>query len=170
MIKESIRGEQPCTVCILNYREMNMNVWLLLAWICCAAVTGLSYDTVVFRVTDCNKEIYRGFLQTLRTQLSTGTEKYDIPLLPIPSTSIQDLLLVKHFDWDGKPITLVLNRANVYVIAYEAKNVYYLLADTPNNPTLYGTNPHKLSFVGSYEHFNMLQENIEKILIWESAN
>ncbi|KAJ6813363.1 hypothetical protein M6B38_143730 [Iris pallida] len=58
---------------------------------------------------------------------------------------------------------LVLNRTNVYVIAYQAKNVYYLLRDTPNN-TLYGNNPHRFTFTGSYSGLQRVaDENRENI-------
>ncbi|KAJ6813359.1 hypothetical protein M6B38_143710 [Iris pallida] len=123
-----------------------------------------SYNTVEFSVIGCNKRTYRAFLESLRTRSSNGTRVHDILLLPAQSGFRQDLLLVKLFDWKDDSITLVLNRTNVYVIAYQAKNRSYLLADTPNNTELYGNNPHRFSFTGSYiELQRVAGENREKI-------
>ncbi|KAJ6829130.1 hypothetical protein M6B38_359990 [Iris pallida] len=116
---------------------------------------------MVFRVTGCNKKIYISFLESRRTHLKSGTSVHEIPLLPAQSGSQQNLLLVELFDWENEPITLVLNKINVYVIAYQAKNRYYLLDDTPNNK-LYGNNPHKLTFTGSYADLQgVAKENID---------
>nr|AAC49780.1 ribosome inactivating type 1 protein precursor [Iris x hollandica] len=131
-----------------------MKTWLILAVTCIlwATIAGpvASIETVQFRVTGTTRQTYSAFLQTLRTRLSSGSSVHDIPLLPAQSGSQQDLLLVQLFDWDNTPITLVLNRVNAYLVAYQAKNRYYLLSDTPANPQLYGSNPHRLSFTGSY--------------------
>ncbi|KAJ6813397.1 hypothetical protein M6B38_143900 [Iris pallida] len=141
--------------------DSNMVLWTAIvghaAWVCSSSssLTGdghnntLSFDKMVFRVTGCNKKIYIFFLESLRTHLKSGTSVHEIPLLPAQSGSQQNLLLVELFDWDNEPIMLVLNKINVYVIAYQAKNRYYLLDDTPNNPQLYGNNPHRLTFTGN---------------------
>ncbi|KAJ6828928.1 uncharacterized protein M6B38_358980 [Iris pallida] len=89
---------------------------------------------------------------------------YNISLLPAQSGSQQDLLLVELFDWNDKAITLVLNKTNVYVIAYQAKNISYLLRDTLNNTQLYGSKPHRFSFTGSYADLQYVaNENRENI-------
>ncbi|KAJ6813394.1 hypothetical protein M6B38_143885 [Iris pallida] len=149
-----------------------MKVWLFLAatsvlwtaivgpaaWVCSSSLseTGdgdnntLSLDKVAFHVTGSTKKTYSSFLESLRTYLKSVTVVHEIPLLPAQSGSQQNLLLVELFDWDKEPITLVLDRTNAYVIAYQAKNRYYLLADTSDNSQLYGSNPHRLTFTGSY--------------------
>ncbi|KAJ6797233.1 auxin-responsive protein IAA18-like [Iris pallida] len=164
-----------------------MKMWLVLAitcvwwaaivgpaaWVCSSSlsVTGGGHNnapsigTVEFYSTGCNKTTYSAFLVSLRKQLSSGDSVYNISLLPAQSGSQQNLLLVKLFDWENKSITLVLNRTNVYVIAYQAKNISYLLADTPNNTELYGSNPHRFTFTGSYPDLqrvaNESRENID---------
>ncbi|KAJ6824019.1 uncharacterized protein M6B38_129365 [Iris pallida] len=149
-----------------------MKAWIVLAttWVWCAAIVGpvvwvcssslsvtaggrnnISYDRVEFHVKDCTKKSYSAFIESLRTHLSGGTSEYNIPLMRAPDPSgSQELLLVEIFDWDNMPITLVVNLTNAYVIAYQAQNRYYLLRDTPDNPQLYGSNPHRLSFTGRY--------------------
>ncbi|KAJ6829017.1 hypothetical protein M6B38_359425 [Iris pallida] len=162
-----------------------MKMWLVLAitwvwwaaivgpaaWVCSSSlsVTGGGHNnapsigTVEFYATGCNKKTYNTFLESLRTCLSSGERVYNISLLPPQSGSKQDLVFVKLFDWNSDQITLVLNRTNVYVIAYQAKNIYYLLRDTPNN-TLYGNNPHRFTFTGSYSDLqHVADENRENI-------
>nr|AAL55094.1 ribosome-inactivating protein IRAb [Iris x hollandica] len=111
----------------------------------------LPYKKVEFHITGCTKDTYSAFIQSLRTHLSSGTSEYGIPLMRAqnPSSS-QELLLVEIFGWDNEPVTLVLNLVNAYVIAYQAQGHYYLLHDTPDNPQLYGSDAHRLSFDGSY--------------------
>ncbi|KAJ6813368.1 uncharacterized protein M6B38_143755 [Iris pallida] len=167
-------------------QRVNMKMWLVLAITCVwwAAIVGPavwgcssslsvtgggynnapSYDTVEFRAMGCTKKTYSTFLKSLRARLSSGTSVHNIPVLPAQSGSQQDLLLVKLFDWDDEPITLVLNRINAYVIAYQAKSIYYLLADTPNNAQLYGSNPYRFTFTGSYTDLQRVaKDNRENI-------
>nr|3MVG_A Chain A, Ribosome inactivating type 1 protein [Iris x hollandica]3MVG_B Chain B, Ribosome inactivating type 1 protein [Iris x hollandica] len=121
-------------------------------------------ETVEFRVTGTTRRSYSDFLQNLRNRLSSGTSVHDIPLLPAQSGSQQDLLFVRLFDWGNRPITLVLNRVNAYVVAYQAQNRFYLLSDTPANPQVYGNNPHRLTFTGSYGALqNVAKSNRENI-------
>ncbi|KAJ6828920.1 uncharacterized protein M6B38_358940 [Iris pallida] len=164
-----------------------MKMWLVLAitwvwwaaivgpaaWVCSSSlsVTGGGHNnapsigTVEFYATGCNKTTYKAFLESLRKQLCGGDSLYNISLLPAQSGFQQNLLLVKLFDWDNESITLVLNKTNAYVIAYQAKNISYLLDDTPNNTQLYGSNPHRFSFTGSYGDLqrvaNESRENID---------
>ncbi|KAJ6824016.1 uncharacterized protein M6B38_129350 [Iris pallida] len=170
----------------LSAEKMNMKVWMVLttiwvwwaaivgpvAWVCSSSLSmtgggrnNLSYDRVEFHVTDCTRKSYSAFIESLRTHLTGGTNVYDIPLMRAPDPSgSQELLLVRIFDWDNLPITLVVNLTNAYVIAYQARNRYYLLHDTPDNPQLYGSNPHRLSFIGSYGALqNVAGENRENI-------
>ncbi|KAJ6813395.1 hypothetical protein M6B38_143895 [Iris pallida] len=162
-----------------------MKVWLFLAatwvlwtaivgpaaWVCSSSLseTGdgdnntLSFDKVAFHVTGSTKKTYSSFLESLRTHLKSGTVVHEIPLLPAQSGSQQNLLLVELFYLLNEPITLVLNRTNAYVIAYQAKDRYYLLADTSDNPQLYGSNPHRLTFTGTYIDLERVATNREKI-------
>lgn len=127
------------------------------AWVVCSSISmtggdrgynNLAIDRVVFSVVNCDRKSYTAFIESLRSYMSSGTIEYGIPLMRAPSRE-PDFLLVELRDWDNEPITLVVNRINAYVIAYQARDRYYLLSDTDSN-AIFGTNPHRLSFDGSY--------------------
>ncbi|XP_062081355.1 ribosome-inactivating protein gelonin-like [Humulus lupulus] len=120
-------------------------------WLCCWSIalgwasvlpTTASYGTATFNTTfkDASVGFYQLFMQSLRRELKSGTESYDIPVLRTKSAAVRDkqFVYVRLFN-PSVSITFAIYALNSYVVAYQAdaeKRCYFFKEAPTNSKTL----------------------------------
>ncbi|XP_062079311.1 ribosome-inactivating protein gelonin-like [Humulus lupulus] len=101
-----------------------------------------TYSSVSFNTSfhDASVGFYQMFMQSLRTELSSGTESHEIPVLRTKSTAVgdQQFVYVNLFN-PSVSITFAIHSLNAYVVAYQVdadERCYFFRETPPNSKTL----------------------------------
>ncbi|XP_062086591.1 ribosome-inactivating protein gelonin-like [Humulus lupulus] len=102
----------------------------------------ISYNTVSFNTQiDLTVSSYQRLIQTLRTELRSGTEEHGIPVLRTKSAAVGDKQFVYvNLHNPSVSITFAIEALNAYVVAYQVdgseKRCYFFKEAPPNSKTL----------------------------------